>query len=392
MNEQQARELLPDYLRGFLSTDLTRELERVLAGSAALQRERAELETYFGALDSLSPVKAPVDFLDKLHTRLAKPSRAGRLWHWLVHPAPFKIPLEIAGVAVTCLLIVAIHFPFTKEKPATVAMQTAPAAGEPAVPVVQQKLKEEVSAPPAAVVAKKSIPVRRQDRSRSSAPPPCVVASPAKPTPRPQQTQNEQLTEIAAAPEGYAGAAQPSAAAAPAQESRDEASAPSSSYAMAAAPDIASNKQAITSFSARPSEESRSLAESEPQLISLALTVRQPPQERARKSERRMMAKSSAPAALDAEVMSAAPEAVKGGALPTSQIEGILRKHQAAFESSDAGNSAASTIDYTIDLPAAELPGLKRDLAAIGAISSPADGQSTPADGRVRIHLTVSAQ
>jgi hypothetical protein len=115
MDTARIHELLPDYVRGHLPAEERAAVERALARSEELRRERDRLEAYYGAMNALGAVKAPDDFLEKIHNRIETGGVVKRLLRRLFLPMPVKLPLELAGLAVTAVLILMIYQPFERD-------------------------------------------------------------------------------------------------------------------------------------------------------------------------------------------------------------------------------------------------------------------------------------
>lgn len=104
----EIRNLLSEYLDDDLDAKAKALADEHLRTCPACREELDSLKTLVKGLGSIRPVKAPADFLDQLHKRMERPSKLSRLRGWLFHPLRVKIPLQLAGAAVTALIIFSI--------------------------------------------------------------------------------------------------------------------------------------------------------------------------------------------------------------------------------------------------------------------------------------------
>ena len=114
MTDQQLQQLLPDYIAGRLEAELCKEIEAHLAESETLRTALEEAQQYTDAIDALEPHEAPEGFLDQVHEGIEKQQG---LASWLFRPFHIKIPLELAGVAVTVVLLILLFNPFLGRVP-----------------------------------------------------------------------------------------------------------------------------------------------------------------------------------------------------------------------------------------------------------------------------------
>lgn len=113
----RAKKLLSSYLEGHLDKHSSMQLEEHLAGCVACRRQMDDLAMLVNELQGLESVKAPSDFLDQIHARLAPPFRRHNLIKKLFHPWRIKIPLELASAVALALLVVAVIGIQKEEKP-----------------------------------------------------------------------------------------------------------------------------------------------------------------------------------------------------------------------------------------------------------------------------------
>lgn len=74
-------------------------------------------------ISSLKPVRAPADFLDRLHERMGQGERNGVIQK-LFFPLKIKIPLEALGLAAAAAVIVLIFNPFREEPREFMALES----------------------------------------------------------------------------------------------------------------------------------------------------------------------------------------------------------------------------------------------------------------------------
>lgn len=192
MNDKEIGELLHDFVRGRLSRKQAHEVEARLSASDSLRKELEQVRAYYGALDNMEPVRPSDDFLDKVHERIAAvPERAGFMQK-LFFPLHLKVPLELAGVAATFVVLVFLYAPYIGQKP--MPQQTIPAEPQPLSRVEPVVSSEELTAKPMenkqALLSEKKMahPKRGSFRAKASAAslPAARKTAPAVPAPGPQ--------------------------------------------------------------------------------------------------------------------------------------------------------------------------------------------------------------
>lgn len=151
----EIRGLLPDYASGRLDDATGAVVAAHCALCAACAAERDWLMVYYRELRSLGEVKAPEDFLPKVRARLARPAPFTRIIQGLFMPSGRKIPLELAGVAATVVLLVAV---FHLVRPVATPERRAAVSAPAATPALKTAWKEparlrEIAARPAAAQA-----------------------------------------------------------------------------------------------------------------------------------------------------------------------------------------------------------------------------------------------
>jgi hypothetical protein len=104
----EIRTLLSEYLDDALDAKAKALADEHLRSCPACREELDSLKTLVKDLGSIESVRAPADFLDKLHKRMERPSRVSTLREWLFYPLRVKIPLQLAGAAVVAFIIFSI--------------------------------------------------------------------------------------------------------------------------------------------------------------------------------------------------------------------------------------------------------------------------------------------
>lgn len=134
MDCRQATELLSAYVDDALDPVTKAEVEEHLAGCPTCATELASLRTYLEAMSSLSPVRAPADFLTSVHERLEQPGWFKRLMAWLFFPVKTKLPFEMAGLVAASLLVVLLYHGTGPEKAQITPVSPPPSYQAPAAP------------------------------------------------------------------------------------------------------------------------------------------------------------------------------------------------------------------------------------------------------------------
>jgi len=107
-NCRDIKKLLSSCLDGAIEKEDRARVEAHLKTCAACARELALLASAAAAIKGLARVRAPEDFLAKVHERLERPSLGERLSRIFLAPPWLKLPLEVAAVAATVLLVYAL--------------------------------------------------------------------------------------------------------------------------------------------------------------------------------------------------------------------------------------------------------------------------------------------
>lgn len=155
MECSRVSELFSEYIDGLLDEHTRQRVEEHLAGCAGCAEELRELRSCVGLLHSLDTVRAPADFLDKVHERIDLVERISwweRVKKRFVRPWPVRIPLKVAGLAMATLLIVFIYHGAKQEK--------APDHAPPQLPLprVEERDRQSSKVPLEEQVLKETMP------------------------------------------------------------------------------------------------------------------------------------------------------------------------------------------------------------------------------------------
>lgn len=141
MNCQEIRSLLSRYLEDDLDPDVKNLVEQHLGSCRGCARELDVLKKMISSLGKMEKVEPPFDFLESIHERLERPSKARLILRRMFYPPHIKLPIEAVVVAATILLVVRI-VSFISPGKVMVAMKPAPQEGKKRLKV---SVKEEVT-------------------------------------------------------------------------------------------------------------------------------------------------------------------------------------------------------------------------------------------------------
>ncbi|MBW2059589.1 MAG: zf-HC2 domain-containing protein [Deltaproteobacteria bacterium] len=105
MECERVRELLSEYIDGLLDQETRALVEEHLSSCEGCREELASLEALVEELGSLEPVRAPGDFLERLHERIEARFTLGKLIRVLFVPVRIKVPLEAATALAIAILV-----------------------------------------------------------------------------------------------------------------------------------------------------------------------------------------------------------------------------------------------------------------------------------------------
>jgi hypothetical protein len=100
--------LLSEFIDGTLDVQTRTAVEKHISTCENCKQELASLRAVVEELDSLDQVKAPADFLEKIHERMEPHFSIDRLIRKLFVPFHIKIPLELAAVTTVTILVVLV--------------------------------------------------------------------------------------------------------------------------------------------------------------------------------------------------------------------------------------------------------------------------------------------
>jgi len=203
----EIRNLLSEYLDDALDAKAKALADEHLRTCPACRKELDSLKTLVKGIGSLESVKAPADFLDRLHKRMERPSKISQMREWLFYPLRVKIPLQLAGAAVIALILFSIlplqqsslklHSKPEQEKKAEDTAYYADesrGAGRAAAPV-----QKAVTPEPAKVTREVALNLKRQVRTKAATAEPSAAQAPASPAV--QEMQRQKLAARAPAKE-----------------------------------------------------------------------------------------------------------------------------------------------------------------------------------------------
>ncbi len=153
MNCQEIRSLFSRYLEDDLEPEVKNLVEEHLGDCNGCARELDVLRKMISSLGKLEKFEPPFDFLESIHERLERPSKARLILRRMFYPPHIKLPIEAVVVAATILLVVRV-VNFISPGKVMVAMKPAPEAErkkldmgmrEKEVPFIEYEAAEEVA-------------------------------------------------------------------------------------------------------------------------------------------------------------------------------------------------------------------------------------------------------
>ncbi len=408
MCTEQQKELLANHVRGLLSENEARKVEELLESSEALRNEYESIKAYYEAIGSLKPLKASPDFLDKVHARIDRQGWAARLADMLMHPLPVKLPIELAGLAVTIILVVLIVDPFR--------WIGTPPGREPRH-TVTDKLRE---APPVPQpqIEKRDESKKQEDITFSKEKPETMLKSAKREQSRADlevnmqgmRSEKKMRSEPTRAKRGLTVKAADAPQAAPSekpataveQEQPSSLSTPAASAAMARAraselmPLEEKQIAEAPAPTAAPSHAFDDSASVPVMTLALSFSDNEASYGYA-KDDADMEETKSKPASRRMESVAAGRRTEGEPAVPPQDsepawsssllaIETVVRRHNGTL--SPLPEKGASLALYEIELPRRNLPALRRDLAKYGLLSGEAIGRETR-EKTIRFQLKI---
>lgn len=150
MDCHRVREILFEAAGSDLPEEVRKALEAHLAECRSCAAEASAIQQELEAFRALPRVAAPADFLNRIHERMAEPRTSRSGWKWFSGFFGSRRFVELAGLAVTAMLVVVIYHASLKELPeqkSPIVSAPAPAlAPSPAVdsaPAEREPVREE---------------------------------------------------------------------------------------------------------------------------------------------------------------------------------------------------------------------------------------------------------
>jgi len=114
---------LQDYIEGELDQSTAQEVAQHLQSCARCAKELEYLKQHLSNMKGLEKVRAPKDFLERVHRRIEESPEERTLFHTLFSPPRFKIPLELSAVAVMVIAVIfvlQVTRPMKRQEPVVV--------------------------------------------------------------------------------------------------------------------------------------------------------------------------------------------------------------------------------------------------------------------------------
>lgn len=104
----RVKELLSEYLDNALDAQTKALVEGHLSTCKVCSEELASLKAYIEQFGTLKAVKAPEDFLEKVHARLKRRFEFERIMRKVFVPVRIKVPLQLVAVAAMLFLVISV--------------------------------------------------------------------------------------------------------------------------------------------------------------------------------------------------------------------------------------------------------------------------------------------
>jgi hypothetical protein len=101
-------ELLSEYIDGTLDSKTVQMVEKHISVCVDCKETLASLRAMVEELNAIEPMKAPDDFLEKIHQRMEPRPEFNRLFKKLFVPFKIKIPLQLTAAATASILVVMV--------------------------------------------------------------------------------------------------------------------------------------------------------------------------------------------------------------------------------------------------------------------------------------------
>jgi hypothetical protein len=216
----EIRNLLSEYLDDALDAKAKAVADEHLRTCPACREELDSLKALVKGLGSIEPVKAPADFLDQFHKRMAQPSALSKMRNWLFFPLRVKIPLQLAGAAVTALIILFI-LPM-QQSSLKLSTKTEQEKKDAAYTTDEAKGMIQPAERPRATVQQAAPAAPAKDMSAGKPTPRSETPVPKAAIPEPSKEKREVAVNLKMQVRAKAVSAEPSAAQAPASPALSE--------------------------------------------------------------------------------------------------------------------------------------------------------------------------
>lgn len=108
MNCSGCKELFSEYIDGVLDSDTKAQFEEHVSTCANCQQELQELKILVKEIRGMEQLKAPDDFIDRLHERIEPRFSFGKIIKTLFVPMRIKIPVQLVTAMATVVLVFSI--------------------------------------------------------------------------------------------------------------------------------------------------------------------------------------------------------------------------------------------------------------------------------------------
>lgn len=102
------KQLLSEYIDGVLDADTKAQLEEHVSTCTGCQHELQELKILVKEIRGIEQLKAPDDFIDRLHERIEPRFSLNKIMKTLFVPMQIKIPIQLVTVTATAVLVFSI--------------------------------------------------------------------------------------------------------------------------------------------------------------------------------------------------------------------------------------------------------------------------------------------
>lgn len=146
------QELLSEYIDGTLDAKDVAVVEHHISTCTACKEELIAIRAMVKELGALEPVKAPSDFLEKIHERMEARFDFSRFVRKLFVPFRVKIPLQLAAAATAAILVVLVlnvQFPEIKKMQPSKTYKVEGIAETPKADSIKPSLKKDAERPAA---------------------------------------------------------------------------------------------------------------------------------------------------------------------------------------------------------------------------------------------------